>query len=92
MKPIWEQESDVLEKEQIKDKPAILIYNDDKVIFEHVVECLMKYCEHGYEQAIQCATIAEGTGKCDVKHGEYEKLKPIWEALVDAGVPAKIEL
>lgn len=92
MNPVWEKEEETVVEEKVVNSPAILIYNDDDVSFEHVIDCLMRYCEHGYEQAVQCAMIADNKGKCDVKHGEYEKLRPIWEALVDAGIPAKIEV
>lgn len=90
---IWkEKEEDVLEATEVVKAPAIILYNDDVNSFEHVIDCLIKYCNHQPEQAHQCAFIVHNNGKCDVKHGEYEKLKPIYEALLDAGLSAKIEI
>jgi len=93
-KPIWkeEEDSDVLEETKTEKAPAIIVYNDDVNSFDHVIECLQKYCEHGYEQAGQCAMIIHYKGRCDVKHGTYEDLRPIYEALLDNHLSAKIEI
>lgn len=69
----------------------IVLYNDDVNTFEHVIHCLMKYCEHEMHQAEQCAMIVHYNGKCGVKSGSYEELKPICEALLEKGLSAKIE-
>jgi len=86
-------EEDVLveEKVQTDSGRVILIYNDDVNTFEHVIRCLMKYCDHEFEQAEQCAHIIHNNGKCDVKRGTLEKLKPIHEALLENGLSATIE-
>jgi ATP-dependent Clp protease adaptor protein ClpS len=69
----------------------IVVYNDDVNTFEHVILCLIKYCRHSLEQAEQCTHIIHNNGKCAVKSGDYEKLKPIYEALLENGILAKIE-
>jgi ATP-dependent Clp protease adaptor protein ClpS len=69
----------------------IVLYNDDVNTFEHVIHCLMKYCKHEIHQAEQCAMIVHYNGKCGVKNGTYEELKPICEALLEKGLSAKIE-
>ena len=43
-------------------------------------------------QAEQCATITHYKGKCDVMHGSYEELFPIYHALLDQHLRAKIEI
>lgn len=73
-----------------KDK-ALILYNDDHNTFDHVINCLIKYCGHSMEQAEQCTMIIHYNGKCDVKHGSYDKLKPVCEALLEQGLTAKIE-
>lgn len=70
---------------------ALILYNDDYNTFPHVINCLRKYCGHSMEQAEQCTIIIHHNGKCDVKHGSFEKLKPICEALLENGLTAKIE-
>ena len=77
--------------ELVNPTKAIILYNDDHNTFDWVIECLRKYCGHSSEQAEQVALIVHHNGKCDAKHGSYEKLKPICEALLDAGLSARIE-
>lgn len=69
----------------------IVVYNDDVNTFEHVILCLIKYCRHSLEQAEQCTHIIHNNGKCAVKLGSFNKLKPIYEALLENGILAKIE-
>lgn len=69
----------------------IVVYNDDVNTFEHVILCLIKYCCHSLEQAEQCTHIIHNNGKCAVKSGDYKKLKPIYEALLENSILAKIE-
>lgn len=74
-----------------EESKSIILYNDDYNTFEHVIECLIKYCEHNSIQAEQCASIVHHNGKCSVKGGDYDKLKPIHEALLENGLNSKIE-
>jgi ATP-dependent Clp protease adaptor protein ClpS len=53
---------------------SIILYNDDYNTFEHVIECLVKYCRHNPLQAEQCALIVHSNGKCSIKNGSYEVL------------------
>ena len=69
----------------------LLIYNDDINSFDWVIECLMKYCGHEYEQAGQCALIIHNKGKCSVKQGDLDKLTPIKEALLESHLDARID-
>jgi ATP-dependent Clp protease adaptor protein ClpS len=69
----------------------LIVYNDDFNTFDYVIRCLMNYCKHAPDQAEQCALIVHHKGKCSVKSGSYEDLKPICEALLEKGITAKIE-
>jgi len=82
---------DTAVKELIEPNKAIVVYNDDVNDFLHVINCFMMYCDHGKEQAEQCALIIHHNGKCAVKGGTYDKLKPICEALLEKQLTAKIE-
>lgn len=90
-----EEDTDTLVETMVKDltKPnhAIVVYNHDVNSFDHVIWCFMKYCEHSPDQAHQCALIIHNNGKYAVKHGDYAKLKPICEALLENYINAKIE-
>ncbi|MCB9251232.1 MAG: ATP-dependent Clp protease adaptor ClpS [Flavobacteriales bacterium] len=69
----------------------IVLYNDDVNTFDWVIESLIELCGHKAEQAEQCALIVHFKGKCCVKKGSYNDLKPICEALLDRGLSAKLE-
>lgn len=81
-------ETDVLTQEE--ETNNIILYNDDVNTFEWVIECLMAYCGHDPIQAEQCAHIVHFTGKCAVKEGSFDALKPICETLLEKGLSAEI--
>lgn len=89
--PEIEHDLDILIQEVTAKTKAIILYNDDYNTFDHVINCLVKYCDHNPIQAEQCALLVHHTGRCDVKHGSYDKLKPMCEALLENGLTAKIE-
>lgn len=87
-------------KEKIREKVStkdltsknneIIVYNDDVNTFDHVIETLMRVCEHTAEQAEQCSLIVHYNGKCTVKTGPLNKLKPQCTQLLEAGLSAEI--
>jgi len=70
---------------------ALIIYNDDVNTFDHVIDCLIKYCDHTAEQAEQCSVIIHYKGKCEVLHGSTKTLTPICDALCKNGLSAVID-
>ena len=69
-------ETEVSEEVQINqdEESKIILYNDHVNSFEHVIMCLVAFCDHGMQQAEQCATIVHYKGKCAVKHGSKEDM------------------
>ena len=82
------QETDTLTI--VEETCNLIVWNDDVNTFEWVIECLVKYCNHDSLQAEQCATIVHYNGKCAVKTGAFDKLKPICETLLEKGLNAEI--
>ena len=74
-----------------KGRYEVVVLNDDVNTFEWVIECLETYCQHDSLQAEQCATIVHYTGKCIIKIGSFEKLKPICETLLEKGLTVEIQ-
>lgn len=74
----------------LSNQNEIVIYNDDVNTFDHVIETLMRVCDHTPEQAEQCSLIIHYNGKCTVKTGELIKLIPQCSALLEAGLSAEI--
>jgi ATP-dependent Clp protease adaptor protein ClpS len=86
-----EVEFEELVLEVLVDQKDLIVYNDDVNTFEHVIDSLIKVCEHNPIQAEQCTWIIHHNGKCQVKRGEYERLEPLCTALLDRGISAMIE-
>jgi len=86
-----EQISEELLVEELTVKQSeIVLFNDEVNSFDHVIDTLMTICEHTPEQAEQCSLIVHYNGKCTVKTGEYEDLKPKCTGLLEAGLNAEI--
>ncbi|MGC6422832.1 MAG: ATP-dependent Clp protease adaptor ClpS [Flavobacteriaceae bacterium] len=89
-KPVIQPKEDI-QVDTIEDKEhEIILYNDDINTFTHVIETLIRVCEHHPQQAEQCALLVHYTGKCVVKTGPYNDLEPRCQALLDAGLSAEI--
>ena len=56
-----------------------------------MINTLVRVCKHTVEQAEQCTWIIHYKGKCTVKNGTFNELKPMKDAICDAGISAVIE-
>ncbi len=83
-----QEELDVLFKEQ--QEHEIILYNDDVNTFDFVIDSLVSVCEHTLEQAEQCTILVHYKGKCAVKTGDYDDLKPRCSKLLELGLSAEI--
>jgi len=81
---------EVLVEEQVGLNNEIIVYNDDVNTFDHVIETLIRVCKHTAEQAEQCSIIIHYKGKCTVKTGVLDELKPQCSSLLEAGLSAEI--
>ncbi|MDF2156903.1 ATP-dependent Clp protease adaptor ClpS [Algoriphagus sp. CAU 1675] len=88
--PNVETEEILLEELLDLDAHDLIVFNDDVNTFNHVANVLVKVCRHTREQAEQCTLIIHYKGKCAVKKGSQEELKPMCEAILDAGIQATI--
>lgn len=91
MSTIEKVQEEVLVEELVGLNNEIILYNDDVNTFDHVIETLIRVCNHDALQAEQCALLVHYKGKCGVKTGSYEELKPQCSALLDAGLSAEIQ-
>jgi ATP-dependent Clp protease adaptor protein ClpS len=69
----------------------LIVWNDDINTFDWVIESLVAICGHQSMQAEQCALIIHHKGKCSVKKGTFEDLRPQAEGLIDRGIQATID-
>lgn len=82
--------TDVLEATETTEVVDLVVFNDDYNTFVHVIETLIKVCKHTPEQAEQCTLIIHHKGKCAVKSGTFDFLKPMREAICEVGIDARI--
>ena len=86
-----EVEEQVLVETETENSKSIVLYNDNYNTFDWVINSLINVCDHHPEQATQCSFIVHYKGKCSVKEGSMDKLKPMKDALIDRGLNATIE-
>ena len=81
---------ELLLEEEVSTQNEIVLFNDEVNTFDHVIETLIYACDHTAEQAEQCSLIVHYKGKCTVKTGLYDDLKPRCSMLLEAGLSAEI--
>ena len=81
---------ELLVEEGVVSQNEIILFNDDVNTFDHVIDTLIYACDHTPEQAEQCSIIVHYKGKCTVKTGPFEDLKPRCTKLLEAGLSAEI--
>ena len=90
MSTIEKIQEDVLIEEAIGLNHEIVLHNDDVNTFDYVIDALVEICEHTFEQAEQCTLLVHYKGKCTVKTGSLEKLKPMHEKLLSRSLTSEI--
>ena len=88
--PLVEVEESVELLEEEIDLRDLVVFNDDFNTFDHVINTLIRVCKHSTEQAEQCTWLIHFKGKCTVKSGSFDELKPMKDGICDAGIDAKI--
>ena len=76
--------------EQEANHHEIVLYNDDVNTFDFVINSLIQVCDHTTEQAEQCTYLVHFKGKCTVKTGELNDLKPRCSKLLQLGLSAEL--
>lgn len=92
-KDISKESPSLSEKNNImgSEENMLVLHNDDVHTFDFVIESLVDVCEHNTVQAEQCTFIIHFKGKCDVKKGSFDFLKPMKDGLIERGLNATID-
>ncbi|MDP4281029.1 MAG: ATP-dependent Clp protease adaptor ClpS [Bacteroidota bacterium] len=69
----------------------LILYNDEVHSFEYVIETLIEICGHERFQAEQCTYIAHFKGKCGIKSGTFNELKPYFDELTRRELTVSID-
>jgi len=88
--PGTETEELIAVEELVDAQHSIVLFNDDVNTFDFVIDSLIELCDHDPLQAEQCTYLIHYKGKCAVKSGSFDKLRPICSALLDRGLTAEI--
>ena len=73
------------------DQRQLILHNDDVHSFDYVIDSLIDVCSMDPTQAEQCTYLVHYKGKCDIKRGSFEVLKPFREGLVERELNATID-
>ncbi|MFP3595190.1 ATP-dependent Clp protease adaptor ClpS [Chryseobacterium sp. SIMBA_029] len=88
--PKRKYEEEVLVLDETDDVYKLILHNDDIHTFDYVIDCLIEICKHTPEQAEQCTMLIHYKGKCTVKTGSIDLLKPMHERLLSRELTSEI--
>ncbi len=79
---------DLSESKEIVRK--LILFNDDYNSFDFIIDSLVEVCQHDVMQAENCAMIAHYKGKCSVKNGTVNDLRPIYVEMTNRQITVEI--
>lgn len=85
-----ESQEEVFLLEENNQERKLILHNDDINTFDFVITCLIEICGHTLEQAEQCTMLVHYKGKCIVKTGNMETLKPMHHKLLSCSLTSEI--
>ena len=95
MKPkeyeIGKPDFDELTNTGSNNKNQLVLHNDEIHTFDYVIESLIEVCNMETTQAEQCTYLVHYKGKCDIKKGSFDSLKPFKDGLIDRELNATID-
>lgn len=89
--PGRQYEEDTMVLEETASEHKLVVYNDEVNTFDFVIASLIEVCDHTPEQAEQCTMLIHYKGKCSVKTGSLDKLKPMHQKLLSRSLTSEIE-
>lgn len=84
-------ELEELVEDSLENYRKLILHNDEVHSFDFVIESLVDVCELDMVQAEQITYLVHYKGKCDVKKGDFDFLKPYKDGLVDRGLEVTID-
>lgn len=88
--PKRQYEEDVMVLDETDEVYKLILHNDDIHTFDDVIEALIEICKHDLIQAEQCTMLVHYKGKCTVKTGSMDVLKPMHEKLIGRSLTSEI--
>jgi len=78
-------------EDQLVEERNLVLYNDDYNTFDFVIDTLIEVCDHDPITAEQCTILVHYKGKCTIKSGVLEELKPIRKEMTNRGLTVSIK-
>ncbi|SDL99524.1 ATP-dependent Clp protease adaptor ClpS [Chryseobacterium taihuense] len=88
--PKRQYEEEILVLDETDEVYKLVLYNDDIHTFDEVIEALIQICKHEPMQAEQCTMLVHYKGKCTVKTGSMDLLKPMHDKLISRSLTSEI--
>ncbi|WP_144281710.1 ATP-dependent Clp protease adaptor ClpS [Chryseobacterium echinoideorum] len=88
--PKRQYEEEVLVLDETDEVYKLVLHNDDIHTFDEVIEALIQICKHEPIQAEQCTMLIHYKGKCTVKTGSIDLLKPMHDKLISRSLTSEI--
>ncbi len=76
--------------ESLESARRLILFNDDFNSFEFIIKALIEVCKHDLIQAENCTMIAHYKGKCIVKNGPIDDLRPIYVEMTNRQITVEI--
>jgi ATP-dependent Clp protease adaptor protein ClpS len=77
-------------EEATESLKKLILFNDDFNTFDFIITALVELCKHDEMQAENCALIAHYNGKCAVKNGSVDDLRPIYVEMTNRQIIVEI--
>jgi ATP-dependent Clp protease adaptor protein ClpS len=74
-----------------EDRHKLVLFNDDFNTFDFVIDTLIEVCKHDPLQAETCAWITHYKGKCAIKNGDVNELKPCFKEMSNRNLIVEIQ-
>lgn len=78
-------------EDQVTEIKNLVLHNDDHNTFDFVIDTLIEVCDHDPITAEQLTLIVHYKGKCTVKSGDLDELKPMSREMTDRGLTVSIK-
>lgn len=78
-------------EDQVSEIKNLILHNDDHNTFDFVIDTLIEVCDHDPITAEQLTLIVHYKGKCTVKSGDMDELKPMSREMTDRGLTVTIK-
>jgi len=64
----------------------VIMYDDELIHVDHVIDCLLEICGHGHIQAVQCTYLVHHKGQCSIYTNQWDICNEVLRELLEEGL------